>query len=133
MGTGNLEIVKEFLKALSEGKSGDELSYFYAKDVIQTEYPNSLSKKITERNFHEILEASIRGKQAISKQKYEIVKSYSVDDVIIIEAIWTGILSIPVGKLAVGDEMKAYFAQFIEFKNGKIIKQRTYDCFENFL
>jgi hypothetical protein len=133
VGTGHLEIVKELLSALGEGKSGDELSYFYAKDVILTEYPNSLSKKITERNFHEILEASIRGKQAISKQKYEIVKSYSVGDVVIIEAIWTGILSIPVGKLAVGDEMKAYFAQFIEFKNGKIIKQRTYDCFENFL
>jgi hypothetical protein len=52
---------------------------------------------------------------------------------VIIEAIWTGVLSIPVGKLAVGSEMKAYFAQFFEFKNGKITKQRNYDCFENFL
>lgn len=28
--------------------------------------------------------------------------------------------------------MKAYFAQFYEFKDDKIIHQRNYDCFEPF-
>ena len=129
----NSDIVTEFLKALSDGKSGDELKQFYDEEVVQTEYPNLLTGKTIERNLVEILEASVRGKQVITSQNYEITKSYAVDDNVIIEAIWTGVLAIPLGKLAAGDEMKAYFSQIYEFKNGKIIKQRNYDCFEKFV
>jgi hypothetical protein len=129
----NLEIVKELLKALSEGKSGEDLKYFYDSEAIQIEYPNLLSKTIVKRNLKEILEASIKGKQVISQQKFEIVKSFSADDIVIVEVVWTGKLLIPIGKLEKGNEIKAYFAQFIEFNNGKIAVQRTYDCFENFL
>ncbi len=129
----NSDIVTEFLKALSDGKSGDELKQFYDEEVVQTEYPNLLTGKTIERNLVEILEASVRGKQVITGQNYEITKSYAVDDNVIIEAIWTGVLAIPLGKLAAGDEMKAYFSQIYEFKNGKIIKQRNYDCFEKFV
>lgn len=129
----NSDIVTEFLKALSDGKSGDELKQFYDEEVVQTEYPNLLTGKTIARNLVEILEASVRGKQVITSQNYEITKSYAVDDNVIIEAIWTGVLAIPLGKLAAGDEMKAYFSQIYEFKNGKIIKQRNYDCFEKFV
>lgn len=129
----NLDIVNEFLKAISDGQSGDELKRFYDEDAIQIEFPNLLTGKIIERNLDAILEASLRGKQVISSQNYEIIKSYAVDDNVIIEAIWTGVLAIPVGNLAAGDEMKAYFAQIFEFKNGKILNQRNYDCFESFM
>jgi ketosteroid isomerase-like protein len=30
----------------------------------------------------------------------------------------------------VGDVMRAHFATFIEFRDGKIVAQRNYDCFE---
>jgi hypothetical protein len=129
----NIEIVKDLLKALSEGKSGEDLKYFYDSEAIQIEYPNLLSKTIVIRNLKDILEASIKGKQVISQQNFEIVKSFSINDIVIVEVVWTGKLSIPVGKLEKGNEIKAYFAQFIEFNNGKIVMQRTYDCFEYFV
>jgi ketosteroid isomerase-like protein len=34
------------------------------------------------------------------------------------------------GTLAEGAEMKAHFAMFFEFREGKIRLQRNYDCFE---
>lgn len=129
----NLEIAVKFIKAISEGKSNEDLNDFYDESVKQVEYPNLLTKKIVERNFNDLKDASIKGKQVISSQQYEIVNSYSCGDAVIIEAIWTGKLAIPLGKLQAGDEMKAYFAQFFEFKDNKIVKQRNYDCFENFL
>ncbi len=133
MNNNNLEMAIRFIEAIGEGKSGEELKEFYDESALQIEYPNLLTKKIIERNFNEIKDASISGKKVISHQKYEIVKSFSIGDTVIIEAIWSGKLSIPLGKLNAGDEMKAYFAQFFEFKNNKIVKQRNYDCFENFL
>jgi ketosteroid isomerase-like protein len=129
----NFEVVKDLLKALSEGKAGEDLKYFYDPEAIQIEFPNLLSKTIVKRNLKDILEASLRGKQIISQQNFEVVKSFSVEDTVIIEVVWTGELSISLGKLEKGNEIKAYFAQFIEFKNGKIVMQRTYDCFENFI
>lgn len=129
----NLELAIEFIKAVSEGKMGEELNNFYDEAAIQIEYPNLLTKKIIERNLESIKDASIKGQQVISRQNYEIVKAYSCGDTVIIEAIWTGRLAIPLGKLKAGDEMKAYFAQIFEFRDGKIAKQRNYDCFENFL
>jgi hypothetical protein len=129
----NFEVVKDLLKALSEGKAGEDLKYFYDPEAIQIEFPNLLSKTIVKRNLKDILEASLRGKQIISQQNFEVVKSFSVEDTVIIEVVWTGELSISLGKLEKGNEIKAYFAQFIEFKNGKIVMQRTYDCFENII
>ena len=129
----NVELAIEFIKAVSEGKIGEELNNFYDKSANQIEYPNLLTKKIVERNLDAIKDSSIKGKQVISIQNYEIIKAYSCGNTVIIEAIWTGRLAIPLGKLKAGDEMKAYFAQFFEFRDGKIVKQRNYDCFENFL
>jgi hypothetical protein len=47
-----------------------------------------------------------------------------------IEAIWTGTLAIGLGSLKPGDKMRARFAQFFEFRDGLIVRQRNYDCFE---
>lgn len=49
----------------------------------------------------------------------------------IIEAIWRGTLAIPLMGKEAGAEMTAFFAQFYQFKDGKIIHQRNYDCFES--
>lgn len=133
MENNNLEIVKMFLNALSEGKAGEELREFYDSNVIQIEFPNLLTKQTAERNINDLIDASIKGKKVLISQKYDLIKSYNIDNTVIIEAIWTGKIAIPLGKLSVGEEMKAYFAQIFEFENGKIIRQRNYDCFENFL
>ena len=50
----------------------------------------------------------------------------------ILEVLWAGTLAIPVGSLAAGDEMRAHFAVFIELRDGRIYRQRNYDCFEPF-
>jgi ketosteroid isomerase-like protein len=76
--------------------------------------------------------AASKGRQVLQKETYEVVHPYETGNTVIIEAIWKGILVIPVGKLNTGDVMKAYFAQVFQFKDGKIFRQRNYDCFEPF-
>jgi hypothetical protein len=46
--------------------------------------------------------------------------------------MWTGTLALPIGQIPIGGHMKANFARFYEFENGKIRRQRNYDCFEPF-
>ncbi|NCC80903.1 MAG: nuclear transport factor 2 family protein [Clostridia bacterium] len=133
MELSNKKIVENFLEALSNGVSGEGLNQFYHNDVLQIEYPNLLTKNLTENDLEKIKEGSVKGAQILKSQSYELVNLYEMDNVVIIEAIWRGTLNIPVGKLNPGDEMKAYFAQFYEFKDGLIYRQRNYDCFETFI
>ena len=52
------------------------------------------------------------------------------EDRVAVEARWTGVLAVTVGTLAAGVEMKASFAMFFRFRDGRIAMQRNYDCFE---
>jgi len=127
-----LEITKNYLKDIAEGKTADELAVYYSESVEQIEYPNRLLPNGAIRNLNDLKEASLRGKSVLISQNYDIQKSYVVGNTVILETIWTAELAIPIGQTPAGKKMKAYFAQFIEFEDGKIIRQRTYDCFEPF-
>jgi len=127
-----LDIVNRFIHVLENRTNADELLSFYHPDIEQIEFPNTLTKNKTVRNMDELKRASEAGKKVLKSEKYEILNSYILDSTVIIEALWTGIISVSLGKLQPGAEMKAHFAQFYEFKNEKIIKQRNYDCFEPF-
>lgn len=130
--TDNENTVIAFLKTLEERTSFSQLEKFYHADVEQTEYPNTITKNTAVRGLDELKAASERGSKLLLKESYKIKKLFSIDEVVILEAVWEGTVAIPVGKLAAGDIITAYFAQVFEFKDGKIFRQRNYDCFEPF-
>ena len=76
------------------------------------------------------LEAAERGKKAMSNQMYKITHEIAERDRVALEVEWVGTLAVPFGLLPVGGQMKAYFAVFLEFREGKIVRQRNYDCFK---
>lgn len=127
------QIVESFIHTLQNRESAEELLQFYHEEVEQIEFPNTLTRNKTIRNLEELTLAAERGKKVLAKEEYEIFRSYSFENTVIIEAVWTGTLAIPIGNIQAGGQMKAYFAQFFEFKDQKIIRQRNYDCFEPFM
>ena len=46
------------------------------------------------------------------------------------EVEWVGTLAAALGSIPAGGQMKAFLAVFPDFREGKIIKQRNYDCYE---
>jgi hypothetical protein len=51
-------------------------------------------------------------------------------NIVALEVLWVGKLAAPFGDLKAGSEMRVHSAMFFEFKEGKIMSQRNYDCFE---
>lgn len=127
-----LAIAINYLKTIEADAPVEELLTYYSEAVEQIEYPNRLIPQGANRNLNDLKEGFLKGKKLLTSQTYDIQKSYVVRNTVILETIWTAKLAIPFGKVSAGGEIKAYFAQFIEFENGKIIRQRTYDCFEPF-
>jgi ketosteroid isomerase-like protein len=126
----NIEVVRKYLKALQDGESGDSLRSFFTEDVRQIEMPNQLNPSGQESDLEHMLQRSLRGKQILKSQTFEVVSQMADKDRVAVEARWTGVLAVTTGKLVAGTEMKASFAMFFEFRDGRIALQRNYDCFE---
>ncbi|HEY0794819.1 MAG TPA: nuclear transport factor 2 family protein [Acidisarcina sp.] len=118
------------MNALQSGEAGDALRRFFTEDLRQAELPNQLNRRGQESDLESILQRSRQGLTVLQRQQYEIVSGIAKEDRVAVEAGWTGVLAIPVGNLDSGTEMKASFAIFFHFRDGRIDLQRNYDCFD---
>lgn len=130
--TAQEKTVLDFLKMLEQRTSPAELIDFYHPEIEQTEYPNAVTKNTARRTLNDLKTTSEKGSNLLSEEKYEVKNLLSVGDTVVLECIWRGTLAIPVGNIPAGGQMTAYFAQVFEFRDGKIYRQRNYDCFEPF-
>lgn len=126
----NILVVREYLKALEDGEAGESLGRFFSENAIQIELPNKLNPAGGKSDLETLKKRSEEGKKLLKKQTYTIKTEIIEGDNIAVEAEWTGVLAIPMGELAAGYEMKAYFAIFFTLEDGRIVLQRNYDCFE---
>ena len=126
----NLETARRYLAALERGAVGDELAAFFAPDVVQQEFPNRLTPNGARRDLAALLDGAERGQQVMAAQRYDVQTATADGNRVVLEVEWTGTLAAPIGSLPAGGAMRAHFAVFIEFRDGKIVAQRNYDCFE---
>jgi ketosteroid isomerase-like protein len=126
----NLDLAKRYLTTLEQMGDCQLLAEFFSPEVVQEEFPNRLVPTGAKRDLAAILEGCERGKKVLSAQRFEIKNAWATENSVIMEVLWTGKLAVAVGTLPEGGEMKAHFAVFLEFNQGKIVAQRNYDCFE---
>lgn len=125
----NLAITRRYLASIEHGELGDPLE-FYAEDVVQVEFPNRLVEQGATRDLAALRVAAERGRKVVTAQRYEIVNAFASGDQVAVEAIWTGTLAVAFGSIPAGGQMRAHFAIFLTFRDGKIVQQHNYDCFD---
>jgi len=125
----NLELAREYLRGIERGAT-TELARFFSPDVIHEEFPNRLSPRGRRSTLSDMVKGAETGQKILAKQHYEIQREIEMGDRVALEVIWTGTMAVAVGDLKAGQEMLAHFAVFLDFKDGRIIAQRNYDCFD---
>ena len=126
----NLEVAKQYLSRLSDGAGPEELDSFYAPDVVQEEFPNRLLPNGATRNLQAMKQGRARGRAFLKAERFELVNAVAGDDQVAMEVIWTGTVRDAAGPFAADQALRARFALFMEFRDGRIIRQRNYDCFD---
>jgi len=126
----NLVVARRYLQAIERGATGAELEGFFAPDVVFEVFPNRLQPQGDRQDLKAALEGSERGKNTMASQIYKIMHEMAEGDRAAMEVEWVGTLAAPFGSIPAGGQMKAFFAAFLEFREGKIVRQRNYDCFE---
>lgn len=129
-GSPNVQFAYQYLEALERGAVGDELASFFTEDTIQEEFPNRLVPSGARRGLAELLEGAERGQGVMEAQRFEVLNTLENGNTVALEVQWSGTLAIPLGTLSPGDQMRARFAVFLELRDGKIARQRNYDCFD---
>jgi len=124
--------IRDYLRALEGGATGEELAGYYHPDVVLHEFPNRMNPAGAHRGLAEIVAGAEAGQRILARQMFDIHTVTESGDRVVIEMTWTGHLAAPVGMKAAGETLTARVAQVIEFEDGLIIRQRTYDCFEPF-
>jgi ketosteroid isomerase-like protein len=124
-----LRLAREYLDSI--GKA-DELGglRFFADDVVQVEFPNRLVPNGATRDLAALREAAERGRKVMTAQRFEVVNAIASGEQVAVEAIWTGTLAVPLGSIPAGGQMRARFAIFLTYRDGKIVSQHNYDCFD---
>jgi ketosteroid isomerase-like protein len=133
----NLERARQYLAAIEashspDGPASGEPFAFLASDIQQIEYPNQFVPKGASRDLAAMREAGERGRRVIRSERYEVRTALAHGNEVALEVLWTGKIAVAVGSLAAGDEMRAHFGVFLTLRDGLIVSQRNYDCFEPF-
>jgi ketosteroid isomerase-like protein len=68
----------------------------------------------------------------VTRQSHTLINVVAAGNQVAVEARWTATLAVPFGNIPAGGEMRARFAIFLEFRDGLIVRQRNYDCFDPF-
>jgi ketosteroid isomerase-like protein len=128
----NVETARRYLAALERRADAAEVAQFFAPDVVQEEFPNRLVPQGARRDLRGLMDAYARGRRAVSAESYEVRGVVASGDSVALEVLWTGTLAMPVGALPAGSALRAHFGVFLDFHDGRIVRQRNYDCFEPF-
>jgi ketosteroid isomerase-like protein len=126
----NLAKARKYLAAIESGATGEALASFFTPDVVQEELPNRLVPNGAHRDLAAILEGAVRGQKVLTSQKFTVLRETGSGDHVALEVEWVGTLAVPIGTLQPGGQMRARFAVFLDFRDGRIAAQRNYDCFD---
>jgi len=127
--TTNLEKVQGYLKSIEKGDFA-YIADLFSPDAVMEQLPNRIYPNGIRSGVSKMAEAFEKGRQLLSSQSYEIRNAVAEGDRLSIEVLWTGTLAMSFGSLGGGSQMRAHSAMFFQFKDGKIVSQRNYDCFE---
>ena len=125
-----LEVAKQYLSRLSHGAEPEELDSFFAPDVVYEEFPNRLRPNGATGDLQAMKQARARGRALLKAARFELVNAVAGDGKVAMEVIWTGTVRDAAGPFTAGQSMRARFALFMEFRDGRIVRQRNYDCFD---
>ena len=130
MSEDNLATARRYIAALSNGEGADEVSRFYAPDVVQDEFPNRLVPNGVTRDLAALKQARVRGQALLSAETFELLSAVASGSQVAMELRWSGTIRSSGGPFKAGQLLRARFAVFLEFRDGRIVRQRNYDCFE---
>jgi len=129
--TSHEQLVRSLFRAIETGAVGSALREYYDPTAEQIEHPSMMRPTGGRRPLADILAASEFGARMIADQRYEVLTVVDDGERLATEFTWTGTLLIDAGDIPAGTSLVAHIAAFFVFRDGRILTQSSYDCYES--
>jgi ketosteroid isomerase-like protein len=126
----NFEIARSYFAALNARAQPDEIAAFFAEDAVQEEFPNRFAPKGAVRSLAEIRSARETALELFDWEEHELRGATGSGATVALEVRWTARVAVTRDSFTAGQQLEAHMAVFLEFRDGLIVRQRTYRCFE---
>lgn len=131
MSDANIEVVRRYLAAI-EAFDVAGAGALLDPAAEQVERPNRLYANGQVRTPEVMMRDLPRGAKMLRRQSYPIDTIFGAGDKVTVETRWEGIVDVPLGTLKPGEAMVAHICMVFTLRDGKIIRQVNYDCYEPF-
>lgn len=128
----NEGIVRGLISAIERGAPGRTLAAYFDPDAEQVEYPSAMNPAGGSRGLEAVLAGAEVGGRMLASQSYAVHEVIGVGDVAAVRLTWRARTAIELPGLPAGSELTAHIAQFYEFRDGRVLRLRSYDCYEPF-
>ena len=125
----DVEKARRYLEVLERGEFSD-LAGLFAPQMVSEQFPSRIYPQGMRFSLAEMAQSFAKGRTLLARQTYQIRNEVVAPNRIALEVLWTGVLAVPLATLPAGSQMRAHFAMFLDFEDGKITSQRNYDCFD---
>jgi ketosteroid isomerase-like protein len=123
-------LVRDLLDAISHDAPAEEVAAYWHPDAEQVEHPSLMRPRGHTRGLAELLVGYHDGSGLLREQRYDVHTVVDDGERVAVQLTWTATTAIEAGTLPAGTDLVAHVAIFYEFRDGKIVRQGSYDCYE---
>jgi hypothetical protein len=128
--TEHERLVRELITAITENEPADVISTYWHPEAEQVEFPSLMRPQGHSRKLAEMLEGYRAGAGLLLRQEYDVENVVDDGEQVAVQLRWTATTAVDAGTLPAGTELVAHVAIFYQFRDGKILRQSSYDCYE---
>ena len=131
MTTEREQLVRELLAAIEQEAPAETIATYWHPDAEQVELPSLMRPAGHRRGLAEMLDGYRTGGGFLQRQRYEVETVVDDGDRLAVQLRWTATTAADAGAaLPAGTDLVAHVAVFYEFRDGLILRQSSYDCYE---
>lgn len=124
------DLLLDLYAAVSAGATGDRLAAFFHPEAEQIEFPSLMRPAGHRRSLAEMQAGAELGAGMIRSQTFEVLRVVEEGEQVAVQLTWTAVLAVAVGGLPEGSRLVSHVAAFYDFRDGRVLRQSSYDCYE---
>jgi hypothetical protein len=123
-------LVRDLLAAIEGNAPVETIATYWHPDAEQVELPSLMRPNGHRRTLAEMLEGYTAGGALLSRQAYDVLTVVDDGERLAGQLRWTATTAVEAGALPAASNLVAHVAIFYEFRDGLIVRQSSYDCYE---
>jgi ketosteroid isomerase-like protein len=128
----NLELARRYIELVGNASTTPEgLKALLDESVVWREMPNLFAPAGRVSDYATALASFAKGQEYLPNQTYILRQAIASKDVVALEISWSGEVAKSIGPFAAGTRLSAQLAIFLRFRDGKIVSQTDYPCYDS--